>query len=470
MNETKERPLTTLVMNTKLFGTDGIRARAGEFPLNGKTVAAIGQAIGEKLGGTILVGQDTRVSSPWIMDHLLEGLSRTKAVPEDAGVIPTPAIALLVKENHFAGGIMISASHNPYHDNGIKVFSSNGTKLDDVSEASIEGRVFEIISNLPRGIEHVPDRTVSAENSTGWPERYADLLLSHFPNEEWLKGMRVVMDCANGAMSQVAPAVFKRLGAHVHVIHAGPTGKNINAGCGAVHLGALLNEMKSEMQRTAADFGVAFDGDGDRSLFASGGGRELDGDAVLLLMARRLKRSGRLNPAIVVGTLMTNFALEQTLGLEGIVLTRVGVGDRYVFDEMNRSGSALGGEPSGHIIFSDFRLSGDGLLTTLKVAQAIVEDRAAFDDLSRTWAPAPNLLKGVRVRQKVPIEKMPTLQAKMAEASRVLAGCGRMVVRYSGTEPLLRVMIESDDASRNSNLMDELLAAVRKDLGTSVES
>jgi len=245
------------------------------------------------------------------------------------------------------------------------------------------------------------------------------------------------------------------------VTHASPNGTNINAACGAVHLESLTETMKSH----SADFGVAFDGDGDRSLFVSGNGRLIDGDPVLLTMARRLRRSGQLNPAVVVGTLMTNFSLERMLSAEEIALTRVSVGDRFIFEEMSRSGAQLGGEPSGHIIFSDFRLSGDGLFTTLKLAEAIVSDHASLDVLTRDWAEAPQLLKNLRVKQKVPLETLPAVQEKMTEVNQELQGCGRLVVRYSGTEPLLRVMIESDDAARNDRLMAELLDTIRKAIG-----
>jgi len=219
------------------------------------------------------------------------------------------------------------------------------------------------------------------------------------------------------------------------------------------------------MRAVNADFGVAFDGDGDRSMFMSSAGRLIDGDAVLLLMARRLKKMGLLNPPVVVGTLMTNYSLEKMLQNEGITLTRVAVGDRFIFEEMRRSGSMLGGEPSGHIIFADFKLSGDGLLTTLKVAEAIATDRASFDDMTRDWIEAPQLLKNLRVRERVPLETLPAVQAKLTEVNHALQGCGRLVVRYSGTEPLLRVMSESDDAKRNERLMEELLSVIRGYLG-----
>jgi phosphoglucosamine mutase len=442
----------------KMFGTDGIRARAGDFPLNGRAIVAIGQALAERLGGEILVGQDTRVSSPWIFDLLKEGFARYgKAVIENAGVLPTPAVALLTRRNSFAGGIMISASHNPFDDNGIKVFSSDGTKLKDDMEAEVEERVHAL---LPAGAaserDEVPDAAISKNGSDRWVDGYCDLLRAHFQTGEWLRGMRIMADCANGAMSVVAPRVLKRLGADVQVVCGEPTGRNINLRCGAVHLEALTEAMKEG----DADFGVAFDGDGDRSLFVSRSGRQVDGDAVLLMMARRLR------PARVVGTSMTNYALEKMLAAEGIALTRVGVGDRYIFEEMQRSGAdaVLGGEPSGHIIFSDFGLSGDGLLTALKVAEAMVETRKSLDDLTADWVPAPQILKGVRVSRRVPLEELNTLQAVMRDASAVLENCGRLVVRYSGTEPLLRVMIESDDATRNEEWMQRLLRAIEKDL------
>jgi phosphoglucosamine mutase len=439
----------------KLFGTDGIRTRAGSFPLNSASIPAIGQAIGEALRGHILAGQDTRASSPWILRLLTQGIERSgTSTIESAGVIPTPAVALLTRSQAFAGGVMISASHNPFEDNGIKVFSHDGTKLTDEVEAGLERRILEL---LPAGADSTSD-TVPASNTdwlaTSWLKRYEELLIAHFPGGRWLRGKRIVVDCANGAMSIAAPALLRALGAEVHSIFADPTGMNINSGCGAVHPDALIETMKT----ARADFGVAFDGDGDRSLFASGSGKLVDGDAVLLVIARQMK------PSHVVGTSMTNYALEKKLESEGIALTRVAVGDRYVFEEMQRSGASLGGEPSGHIIFSDFRLSGDGLLTTLKLAQAIVTSGKSLDDLTQDWIPAPQTLKGVRVARRVPLDEMSRLQTVMRDARAVLDGCGRLVVRYSGTEPLLRVMIESDDAGRNQEWMEKLLRAVEEDI------
>jgi len=437
----------------KLFGTDGIRTRAGEFPLNAPAIVAIGQAVGEKLGGKLLIGEDTRISSPWILRLLMQGIARSSAQVESAGIIPTPGVALLTRSSSFAGGVMISASHNPYEDNGIKIFSRDGTKLTDEVEEQIERRILELLpQSADEKIDTIPDADRFAAR-TEWIERYEELLTSHFREGSWLKGTRIVTDCANGAMSVVAPELLRRLGADVHVIFSSPDGKNINANCGAVHLEAL----ESEMKVSNADFGVAFDGDGDRSLFVSHAGKRVDGDAVLLVMARRTK------PSTIIGTSMTNYALEKKLESMGIGLNRVAVGDRYIFEEMRRTGAPLGGEPSGHIIFSDFRLSGDGLLTTLKLAEVIVESGQSLDELTQDWIPAPQLLKGVRVAQKVPIEQMDALKSAMHEANSVLTGCGRLVVRYSGTEPLLRVMIESDDANRNDVYMGKLIAAIHED-------
>jgi phosphoglucosamine mutase len=330
--------------------------------------------------------------------------------------------------------------------------------LTDADEAKVENRVFQLLANTDyQHADKVPPREVTAANDTRWHERYQEILLSRFPNTDWLRGLRIVVDCANGAMSEIAPRLLTKLGADVVVTNAWPNGTNINDGCGAVHVEAL----RSAMRARAADFGVAFDGDGDRSMFMSSSGRLIDGDAVLLLMARRIKKSGQLHPPVVIGTVMTNFSLERMLKNEGVTLTRVAVGDRFVFEEMQRTGALLGGEPSGHLIFPDFRLSGDGLLTTLKVAEAIATDRASFEDLTRDWVEAPQLLKNIRVREKIPLETLPAIQAKIAETHHELEGCGRLVVRYSGTEPVLRVMIESDDARRNDRLMEELLLVIR---------
>lgn len=441
-------------MFDRLFGTDGIRARAGAFPLNEETGLAIGRAVGERLKGAVLVGQDTRISSPWLFGLLQQGIEQAGSSVEPAGVIPTPAVALLTREYGFAGGIMISASHNAFEDNGIKIFDAGGRKIGDSAEVWIEARILSLAPSHASG--RIPDTQIRARNTTPWPSRYMEILHRRFPPGAWLQGLRIMVDCANGALSVVAPVLLRDLGAQTIAIHDSPDGRNINDNCGSVH----IEDLQQAVPRSGADFGVAFDGDGDRAMFVSASGRLLDGDAVLLLMARRLKCRR------VVGTSMTNYSLERMLASQGCELVRVAVGDRYVFEEMLRSGAVLGGEPSGHVIFQDFGLSGDGLMTTLKVAEAIVSEGQTLDSLTADWEQAPQLLRNLRVMKRVPLDQLPETRKKTAEIAKTLVGRGRIVVRYSGTEPLLRVMIESDDAHLNERLADEMsrvfLAEVRE--------
>jgi phosphoglucosamine mutase len=449
---------------TKLFGTDGIRSRAGDFPLNPPSILAIGQAIGERLGGPILIGQDPRTSSPWIAALLKQGLDRTGIEIEDAGMLPTPAVAILTKRIPVRGGIMISASHNSYEDNGIKVFGTDGRKLADSDETDIETRVGELL-DLGQDLaatKHPDFGPYDSESYRISPfgDQYMALLADRFPSGRWLEGLRIIADCANGAMSTLAPALFASLGAEVSTIHASPSGENINAGCGALHPESLINNVRKDR----ADLGVAFDGDGDRSIFVSSRGELVDGDGILLVMARRFKKAGRLKPPAVVGTSMTNYGLELALAEEGIKLTRVDVGDRHVFEEMLSGGAQLGGEPSGHIIFSDYGLSGDGLLTALKVSEAIVREKLSLGALARGWKSAPQLIKNIRISKKLPLESLPTVGEKISEIAARLEGRGRIVVRYSGTEPLLRIMIESDSADTNDAYADELIGVVEKSL------
>ena len=441
----------------RLFGTDGIRGRAGEFPLDPATITAIGRALGELLDGSIIIGRDPRESSPWIFEPLREGVESGRTTVLDAGILPTPAIALLTGRSGAAGGVMISASHNSFEDNGIKVFGANGQKLDDRDEARVEERVWELLA-APR-----PSGSSRAASGRGGPSpdyaaEYMAILRAGFPQGRWLTGFRIGVDCANGATSQVAPRLFESLGATVHAIHANPDGRNINAGCGAVHPDSLVEWVR----KNPVDLGVAYDGDGDRSMFVTGSGRLIDGDGVLLVMARALRKQGRLNPPVVVGTSMTNFALEQILSREGIRVLRVDVGDRFVFRKMLDEGVRLGGEPSGHVIFPDFRLSGDGLLTTLKLCETMIAGDASLEELTRDWVPAPQILLNVPVAERIPLDSLPEVTFKIKYISDLLKDRGRIVVRYSGTEPLLRIMIESDSAQTNEALAGELAEAVRR--------
>ena len=337
-----------------------------------------------------------------------------------------------------------------------------GRNSVEAEESRIERRIEELIAHGDTPNEE-PDRQnpqPPAPGSRVWSERYQSLLRDRFPEGRWLEGTRLVADCANGAMSWLAPALLRSLGAEVCEIETNPSGTNINAGCGAVHPASLIDAVVQD----EADLGVAFDGDGDRSLFVSANGRLIDGDAVLLLMARRMKTLGTLEPPTIIGTSMTNYSLEKTLGREGIRLVRVDVGDRHVFKEMRALGSVLGGEPSGHIIFSDFGLSGDGLLTTLRVCEAIVAVGSSLGGLTDDWKAAPQLLKNVPVERKIPLETMPAFGQKIDEISQSLDGHGRVVVRYSGTEALLRVMIESDSDKKNEQLADELISVYRSEI------
>lgn len=437
-----------------LFGTDGIRGEAGRFPLDAATLPRIGRAIGECLGGPVLIARDPRRSGPAILALVRAGLLECGVRVEDAGVLPTPALALLTRQAAFSGGIMITASHNPFQDNGVKVFGRDGHKLQDAAEADIERRVAEL---KPAAAEPRSEaRAAGDAPNRRWLDDYLDSVRARFAEGPWLQGLRVTVDCGHGAMSRAAPECLASLGADVNAIHAAPDGTNINAASGALHPENLIEAVR----RRGSDLGAAFDGDGDRSVFVSGTGRLLDGDAVLLILARLMKRAGAFEPAIVIGTSMTNYALERALTEENIQLVRAGVGDRRVLKAMRARAALLGGEPSGHIIFSDHPVSGDGLLTTLKLCEAMVSTDASLDALTADWKPAPQLFRNLPVAERVPLETLPAVGRKIEEVRRRLEGRGRLVVRYSGTEPLLRIMVESDSRSLNADCADELSAAV----------
>ena len=443
---------------TSLFGTDGIRARAGTFPLDRTTIPAIGWAIGKHLGSPILVGRDPRASGPWILGLLMRGLIRAGVEVIDGGVLPTPAVSLLTRQSEFRGGLMISASHNPFEDNGIKAFAANGQKLEEADEARIEARIADQafpIESADSNLDLGNDR-ISNETESPLAQKYMALLGGQFPPGPWLEGIRIIVDCANGAMSQIAPALLRSKGAEVQPIHASPSGQNINSGCGAVDPASLI----AHVRRDAPDLGVAFDGDGDRSIFVSSKGRLVDGDGLLYVMARHLRKEGRLEPPLVVGTSMTNFALEQAFRNEQIELKRVDVGDRHIFREMTSTRAQLGGEPSGHIIFSDHDLPGDGLLTTLHLCNTMIGHGASLDQLTDGWEAKPQLIRNLQVTEKVPLDTLPGVGRKVREIASELAESGRIVVRYSGTESVLRIMIESDSAATNDAYADQLTGVV----------
>ncbi len=423
-----------------LFGTDGIRGVAGEYPLDASTVRKIGSALGSVLRetagpGRIVVGKDTRESSEWISRALARGLVSTGAEVVDAGVITTPGIAFLTRHQGFSAGVAVSASHNPYEDNGIKVFAGAGTKLVEAEELEIERRL-RTLPDLPAE-EAGPAQFVPALVND-----YVAYLANLVPPESPLSGYRLVVDCANGAACRVVPLLMERLGMTPHLLNAEPTGRNINLNCGSLHPQQMVETTKA----LGVDLGVAFDGDADRAIFATRDGRMADGDHVLYAMGPFLDRQGNLKGRAVVGTLMTNLALELALAEQGIGLKRTAVGDKYVLEEMLRSGISLGGEPSGHIIFADLSLAGDGMITLLEVLRLMAETRQPIGQLLGGFQPFPQLIRNVRVREKRPLESIPSIAQAIEQCRSAIGERGRVVVRYSGTEPLARVMVEAADA------------------------
>lgn len=431
----------------RLFGTDGIRGVAGEPPLDARTVAAFGMALGEWAlhhgSRSVLIGMDTRESGPDLAAQVAAGLRKAGAEPLLAGIVTTPAVSYLTRTGPFSAGVMISASHNPYHDNGLKVFAHDGLKLPDAEELRIETRIFQLVNE---GVEAAPDSSTPAD--AGLAAAYLDFLASAAPHG--LAGLSVVLDCANGAACHLAPALFRRLGARVVETACSPDGRNINDGCGALHVEPLRRRVLEEK----ADFGAAFDGDADRCILVSRSGRVLNGDHILLLAGRRLR------PRAVVATVMSNLGLERALASEGIGLIRTAVGDRYVLEEMLRQDLPLGGEQSGHVIFRDFSTAGDGMLTALRAASIARACGATLDELVEDFIVYPQRLVNVRFREKKPLDQLPAVQHEIRETEHEFGPAGRVLVRFSGTEPLARVMVEGPDAERVEFRARRIAAAI----------
>jgi len=446
----------------KLFGTDGIRAVAGEAPLDPRTIYAVGLALAHQLRAnahqpSIILGMDTRESSEWIAAVLSAGLTQGGAVVESAGIITTPAIAYLARKHEFSAGVVISASHNPWHDNGIKVFGGDGYKLPDETELRIENEIFRQLETIT-----APDPatlTAPAQNPS-FREEYQAFLLSAVPGL-CLDGLRLVVDCANGAASAIAPALFSGLCGSVKLTHAAPDGRNINADCGALYPGTVAAETKA----AGADIGITFDGDADRALFACRHGKVVNGDAVLLLAARALKAETRLNGNLVVATTMSNMGLEAALRRDGIRMLRAPVGDKYVLEMMQANAASLGGEQSGHILFPHLATTGDGLLTALVVLDIVHRSGKPLDELIADLKVFPQVIVNIRVKEKKPLDEIVTVAATIREAEDSLNGNGRVVVRYSGTEPLARVMIEAESEETMRRHADSIAEAIREALG-----
>jgi phosphoglucosamine mutase len=447
-------------MPRDLFGTDGIRGIPGHFPLDDHTLFWIGRSLGAYLqrqgpsSPRVLIGMDTRESGPHIAGQIVAGLRAEGAAPVSAGIISTPGVACLVRKQGFSAGVVVSASHNPYHDNGVKFFSSSGMKFPDETEERLEIEILRHRDGEPLPVAQplVTDRNLD--------EEYLAFLRGCVLPGANLAGLKIVLDCANGAASSLGPELFSSLGASVTAIHNQPDGRNINAGCGSLHPESLARKV---IEQNAA-LGVAFDGDADRAMFISSSGRVVDGDGVLLVLARYLRSTGRLKGVRIVGTTMANLGLERLLEAEGLTLARMPVGDRYVLEEMLRSKSNLGGEQSGHIIFLDDATTGDGLLTAVKIA-SLVALRGPLDELVRDLKVYPQTIINVNVRAKPPLDEIAEVSRALHEAHQALADSGRIVLRYSGTEPKARVMVEAERAEDVAHWAERIAAAVRSALG-----
>lgn len=451
-------------MPKELFGTDGIRGVPGEYPLDDATLFRAGQALGEFLHAKpssvkprVLIGMDTRESGPHIAGRIAQGLRAASCEPVSAGVVTTPGVAWLVHAEGFAAGAVISASHNPYTDNGVKLISSSGMKFPDEAEAQMESRIL-VAEKSHSAVPPLASDSLPASGKL-LDDYLAALRGAVFPGAK-LDGMKIVLDCANGAASALAPKLFRSLGADVISIFDKPDGRNINAGCGSLHPQAMQKKI-AEMH---AALGIAFDGDADRAIFCTATGRIVDGDGVLYAAGRYLKSVGKLKGTIIIGTSMANLGLERALDREGLKLTRVPVGDRYVLEEMIRSGANLGGEQSGHIIFLDDATTGDGLLTAVKIA-SLVSVAGPLDDLVAGLKIFPQTIVNVRVRSKPPLDSLPEVARSLAEAEKNLGNSGRVVLRYSGTEPLARVMVEAERAEDVDRFSRSIAAAIRSSIG-----
>ena len=449
-----------------LFGTDGIRGVAGDPPLDAATVFAVGAALGRHLKAQhgqaqVVIGQDTRESSAWIAGSLTRGLESAGVTAHSAGVITTPAVAFLARGG-FAAGVVISASHNPWTDNGIKVFGHDGYKLSDELEEKIEGDIFALLhgKNLPASLtgESGP---VGTEPKL--LKEYVNWLAKNVEGSS-LRSLRVLVDCANGAATPVAHDVFRACGIHAEFTCDQPTGRNINETCGALYPKIVAGKVAE--RRGIFDLGITFDGDADRALFSDREGRVVDGDAVLLLAARDMKSRGRLRNETVVATTMSNMGLEVALERSGIRMLRAPVGDKYVLEEMKKTGATLGGEQSGHIIFRDGdSTTGDGLLTALRVMEVMARSERPLHELVGDLKVFPQTIKNVRVKEKKPFEQLPEIAVRIRAAEQELHGSGRVVVRYSGTEALARVMVEAESEDKMRRITDEIAGAIQKELG-----
>jgi phosphoglucosamine mutase len=467
----------------RLFGTDGIRAAAGEYPLDPPTVRRLGRAVAQLGKKRVLIGRDTRASGLWIELLLQEAIQAAGGETTLAGVITTPGVSCLcraaaVHEGSdadapserprktdrtpgFEAGIMISASHNPYYDNGIKIFSESGLKLSDEEENEIEALLSD-----PGGLQGEQIQTPVVDSRLlCW---FDNCLISNYVGflkgvlgEARLSPLRIAVDCANGSTFHIAPRVFEELGAEVEPVFTGPDGCNINLNCGALH----PEHMAAATLRARADLGVAFDGDGDRAILADEQGQIVDGDHMLLMLGRYLRRHNRIAGGCVVTTVMANMGLEVALRREGLRMVRTKVGDRFVLEEMLKGNHPVGGEQSGHIIIREHSVAGDGILTALKIAQIVLEEGRPLSELRKGLDKLPQVLLNVRVREKRDFGEIESIRREIERVEQALNECGRVLVRYSGTEPLVRIMVEGENAQEIQGYAEAITARFREEMG-----
>jgi len=446
-------------LGKELFGTDGIRGVAGEYPLDRGTVYAFGVALGHDImrsgaaAPEVLIGADTRESGPWIAETVAGGLDSCGVAVRYAGIITTPGVAYVTRTGPFQAGVMISASHNPYRDNGIKVFGHSGFKLPDAEEHDIEQEIFQVSQSSPA----VTAKPVATDASLA--HQYLDFLISTVSLR--FDGMKLAIDCGNGASCGLAPELFRRLGAEVTTLSTEPDGRNINLDCGALH----LEKLRAAVLEGGQDFGVAFDGDADRAIFVAKSGKIVDGDAVLLACARAMKSAGRLAGDTVVSTVMANLGLEKACERDGIQMVRTPVGDKYVLEEMERRGATLGGEQSGHVIFRQYATTGDGMLTALRMFEIARQAGKGLDELTADLKVYPQRLVNVRVREKKALTEVPLIAQEIKRVEDAFAGTGRVLVRFSGTEPLARVMVEGQDEADVVRYSESIADTIRREMG-----
>jgi phosphoglucosamine mutase len=450
----------------KLFGTDGIRAVAGQAPLDPATIFATGLALGHSLKKVaakprVILGRDTRESSQWITATLAAGLREAGSDVESAGTVPTPAVAFLARKHGFQAGAVVSASHNPWQDNGIKLFGADGYKLPDAVELAIEDEIFH---HAAQTTAPDPAKLPPVQDNVSYLFDYVQFLIDAVPGLR-LDGLSIVADCANGAAAAVAPELFRRLNtgneATITLLNVSPDGRNINANCGALHPSCVA----AETQKRNATIGLTFDGDADRCMLAGSHNNVVNGDAILLMAARDLKTRGLLTGDLVIATTMSNMGLEAALKHSGIRMFRAPVGDRYVLEQMQKQDAALGGEQSGHILFPHLATTGDGILTALVVIDLVARTGKSVDELTADLKVFPQVIVNVKVREKRPFDSIPSVAAAICAAEEELKDSGRVVIRYSGTEALARVMIEAESEEAMRRHADAIAAAIRSELG-----